>query len=87
MQITTEDGTNNAGVGGKNIRRLHLEITTRWDGLIHKNGFTVIGTDLENINNEWKVTNSGIVRTDALVNTEDPKFWYEVGAAAALLLF
>lgn len=87
LQITTKDGTNNAGVGGKNIRRLHLEITTRWDGLIHKNGFTVIGTDLENINNEWKVTNSGIIKTDAIVNTEDPKFWYEVGAAAALLLF
>ena len=87
MQITTKDGSNNVGVEGKNIRRIHLEITTRWDGMIHKNGFTVIGTDLENINNEWKVTNSEIVRTDAIVNTEDPKFWYKVGAAAALVLF
>ena len=86
LQITTKDGSNTAGVEGKNIRRIHLEITTRWDGMIHKNGYTVVGIDLENINGEGKVTNAGIIKTDALVNTEDPKFWYEVGAAAALLL-
>ena len=87
LQITTKDGGNNAGVEGKNIRRIHLEITTRWNGMIHKNGYTVVGVDLENINGEGKVTNAGIIRTDALINTEDPKFWYEVGTAVALLLF
>ena len=86
MQITTKDGSNNAGAEGNNIRRIHLEITTRWDGMIHKNGHTVVGIDIESINGEAKVTSAGIIRTDAMVNTEDPKFWYEVGAAAALLL-
>ena len=82
-----EDGSANVGVEGNNIRRINLEITTRWDGMIHKNGYTVIGIEIENINGEGKVTSAGITRTDALINTEDPKFWYEVGAAAALLLF
>ena len=86
LQITTKDGSNNAGVEGKNIRRIHLEITTRWDGMIHKNGYTVVGIDVENINGEGKVTNTRIIKTDALINTEDPNFWHEVGAAAALLL-
>ena len=52
----------------------------------HKNGYTVIGIEIENINGEWKATKTGIIRTNALINPEDPKFWYEVGAAAASLL-
>lgn len=86
LRITTKDGSNNAGVEGNNIRRINLEITTRWDGIFHKNGYTVIGIEIENISGEWKVTSAGITRTDAMINTEDPNFWYEVGAAAALLL-
>jgi len=86
LRIITKDGSTNAGVEGNNIRRINLEITTRWDGIIHKNGYTVIGIEIENINGEGKVTSAGIIRTNATVNTEDPNFWYEVGAAAALLL-
>lgn len=86
LRLTTKDGSSNAGVDGNNIRRINLEITTRWDGIFHKNGYTVIGIEIENISGEWKVTSAGITRTDAMINTEDPNFWYEVGAAAALLL-
>ena len=76
LKITTKDGSDNAGVQGSNIRRIHLEITFRWDGIIHKNGYTVVGFEIENINGEGKVTSAGIVRSDALVNTEDPEFWF-----------
>jgi|GEM_PF-1179389 len=86
LRIITKDGSNNAGIEGNNIRRINLEITTRWDGILHKNGYTVVGIEIENISDKWKVTNAGIIRTDAVINTEDPNFWYEVGAAAALLL-
>ena len=86
FRVITKDGSTNAGAEGNNIRRVELEITTRWDGMIHKNGYTVIGIEIDNISGEWKATQTGIIRTNALINTEDPKFWYEVGAAAALLL-
>ncbi|MBO4649156.1 MAG: hypothetical protein J5806_13470 [Lentisphaeria bacterium] len=86
LQIQTKDGSDNAGSDGSNIQHMHMEITARWNGAIHKGGKTVIGIDFENINGKFEVTSSKIIKTDALVNTEDPNFWYEVGAAAAVLL-
>ena len=86
LKVTTKDGSKHIGAGGKNIRRIYVEITTRWDGMVHKNGYTVVGVDVENINGERKVTNARIVRSDAVVNTEDPKFWYRVGIIVAALL-
>lgn len=87
FQVTTKDGSNSAGVDGSNIWRIYLEITTCWDGVIDKNGSTVIGFEIENINGEHQVTKAGIVHTDAMVNTEDPNFWFKVGATLAYLLF
>ena len=86
LRITTKDGSNTAGADGKNIRRIYLEITTRWDGFIHKNGCTVLGMEYENVNGKMKPTDVRIIRTDALVNTEDPEFWGEIAGTAAILL-
>ena len=46
LKITTKDGSKNVGADGKNIRQIHIEITTRWNGIFHKNGCTVVGVDL-----------------------------------------
>ncbi len=85
-RITTKDGSHNAGVDGSNIRRIDLEITTRWDGIIHKNGYTVIGITIENIKGEAQMTDAKIISTNALVNMEDPEFWLDVGSAVIMLM-
>ena len=86
-EATTIDGSNNAGVDGSNIASLKLNIMTRWDGMIHKNGYTVFSIEYDLSGGEYKVKNAGIIETNALVNTEDPEFWYAVGYAAGYLLF
>ena len=86
LSITTKDGSDIAGEHGENIRNISCIITTRWDGYIHKNGTTVVRITWENINGKLQVTNAKIIRTDALINMEDPAFWYEVGGAIAWLL-
>ena len=85
-EATTIDGSNNAGVNGSNIASLKLNIMTRWDGMIHKNGYTVFSIEYDLSGGNCEVKNAGIIETDALVNTENPEFWYGVGCAAAYLL-
>ena len=80
-EATTIDGSNNAGVNGSNISSLKLNIMTRWDGMIHKNGYTVFSIEYDLSGGKFEVKNAGIIETDALVNTEDPEFWYGVGYA------
>ena len=84
---TTTDGRDVVFVDNPNISEVTRQITTRWDGIFHKNGHT----DLEIVyriaeDNKMDIVSCEIVDTNATVNTEDPKFWYGVGAAAALIL-
>ena len=84
----TKDGSNDAGnLDGKNIRKVYMEITTIWDGLIHKNGRTIIGIELEDVNGEVQLTKADFVKSDALINIYDRKFWYNVGVALGTLIF
>ena len=84
----TKDGSDDAGsLNGKNIRKVYMEITTNWDGLIHKGGTTVIGLELENINGKVEITKSAIVKTNALINIYDGDFWYKLGVAVGTLIF
>ena len=86
LVIKTKDGSNIAGKHGENIRNIGCSVTTRWDGVFHKNGTTVVRITWENINGQFQVTSAKIIHTDALVNMEDPNFWYEVGGMIGLLL-
>ncbi|MCL2742377.1 MAG: hypothetical protein FWE67_00845 [Planctomycetaceae bacterium] len=83
-QIETLDGSNNAGYEGKNVSRVTYEITAYWDGVFHKQGHSVlkIVSDVQNGKSTAK-----IIKTDAVVNIEDPNFWYEAGFAAGVIGF
>ena len=87
-QIVTKDGSQNAGnLKGKNVRMISMKITTRWDGIIHSNGKTIIGITLENVGGKIQVTESKIVASNAIINTHDPKFWYALGYSIGTVLF
>lgn len=84
---TTTDGRDVVFVDNPNISEVVMRITTKWDGIFHRNGFT----DLEIVyrmaeNNKMDIISCKIVDTNASVNTEDPNFWYKVGAVAGALI-
>ena len=84
----TKDGSNDAGgYSGKNIRKVSMNITTRWDGLLHKGGETIVGIELENVNGNVQITKAAIIKSDALININDPKFWYNVGFTLGMMIF
>ena len=84
----TKDGSNDAGgYGGKNIRKVTMNITTRWDGLLHKGGETIVGIELENVNGNVQITKAAIIKSDALININDPKFWYAIGYSLGMMIF
>ncbi len=85
-KASTIDGTNNAGKNGSNISALQIQITTRWDGIFQKNGYTVFFMDFDTNHGKLNLRNAGITETNALVNTEDPDFWYGVGYLTGALL-
>ena len=87
IKIVTKDGTNVAEEGKRNnIRRVDIQISTRWDGVLHKNGKTVVNVTIEDVGGKFQATEHKIIKTDAVVNLEDPKFWMEAGALLGLLL-
>ena len=68
-KVVTRDGSDIAERGGKNnVRRVDVEISTMWDGKIHKGGKTVLSVTLENIAGKFQATEHKIVKTNALVN-------------------
>ena len=89
IKCLTFDGTNDAGgKEGRKIKNVRMRITTRWDGIFHKNGKTVLEVVLhrDSSNSEFTLQRGEIIESDAVVNIEDPEFWYKVGATAALFL-
>ena len=88
IKCQTYDGSNDAGgKEGRNIKNVRMQITAVWDGVFHRNGQTVFEMILAKTpNGKWQVQNGEIVKTDALVNLEDPNFWFDVGVIIGTLL-
>lgn len=83
-EIDTLDGSANAGRNCDNISQIKLTIRLVWDGIFHFNG----KTDFETVySSTGELVSAGIVQTDALVNTEDPEFWFDVGYVIGELFF
>ena len=77
--VTTFDGSDKA----KNISLVTVTIRFNWDGIVHQGGTTDLEVELTA---DGKCVRSRIVRTDAMVNAEDPDFWYNVGYGIGELL-
>lgn len=78
-QVETIDGSNKVGSNEENISRVHLVITVRWDGIIHRNGYTDFYFLLDPRQNT--ALEAKIIDTNAMINLEDPALWEEAGAA------
>ena len=81
--VQTVDGGNLVRGDGGNISEHKLVLRFWWDGIIHENGHTDIGFV---INREGKCVKTWTDDTDALIDLEDPNFWYGVGAALGSML-
>ncbi len=81
--VTTVDGTDRAGKDDSNIARVSLLIRFNWEGIIDR-GYTdlLIVYDVRND----RLEKSEIDHTTALVNVEDPTFWYGVGTIIGSML-
>ena len=86
IQVLTKNGSNNAGKDGSNVREVNMNIMVRWDGVFHKNGYTEFYISLDTASTQVHVNEAKIVKTNALINMEDPNFWFEVGTGIGLLL-
>ena len=81
--VTTVDGSDRAGKDDSNIDRLSMLIRFNWEGIIDV-GYTDLLLEYD-VRND-RIVKSEIDHTTALVNAEDPSFWYDVGAAIGTLL-
>ena len=75
--VATVDGTERAGRNDDNIDKVSLLVRFNWKGLVDT-GFTDLRIvhDFQN----RRTLKSEIEYTTALVNAEDPEFWWNVGA-------
>ena len=81
--VTTVDGSDRVGKDDSNIAKVSLLIRFNWEGIIDR-GYT----DLQivyDVRND-RLEKSEIDHTTALVNVEDPTFWYGVGTIISSLL-
>lgn len=83
FSIQTIDGGDLVYGDGKNISEYRLVLRFWWDGIIHENGHTDIGFVIDKDGNCVKTWTDD---TDALIDLEDPDFWYGVGAALGSML-
>lgn len=83
LTAQTLDGTNNTN-DGKNIASYHAKVEFTWDGYIQKGGYSIleIKYDVQN----QKMIRADISQTNAMFNTEDPDFWFNVGWGIGALL-
>lgn len=75
--VTTVDGSDKAGKDDANIDRVSTLIRFRWTGMIDA-GYTDLRI-VYDVRNK-RLEKSEIEYTTALVNVEDPSFWYGVGS-------
>ncbi len=76
IYATTIDGTTDSQ-NGNNIRSCTVEIEFTWDGVFQEGGYSILEIIIDIQNN--KVIKSKITETNAIINLEDPKFWFNVG--------
>lgn len=76
IDIATVDGSNQAGPDNSNIAAVSMLIRFNWEG-VFDSGYTDLRIIIDAINDR---TEAGIEYTTALVNTEDPDFWYGIGS-------
>ena len=81
--VTTIDGSDKAGTDDSNIDRVSMLIRFNWQGIVDA-GYTDIRYEYDVKNR--RVLKSEIEYTTALVNAEDPSFWWGVGELLYLLL-
>lgn len=70
-------------VDGRNISEHKLVLRFWWDGIIHANGHTDIGFVVDK---DGKCVKTWTDDTDALIDLDDPDFWYGVGYALGSML-
>ena len=68
----------------KDIDKIYYEISTRWDGNIHKDGTTILGCSGDVVDGKLKLKEVKIVQTDALI--ESKAFLASVGCYLGTLL-
>lgn len=81
--VTTIDGSDKAGKDDSNIARVSMLIRFTWEGFIDK-GYTDLHI-VYDVKND-RLEKSEIDHTTALVNVEDPTFWYGVGTIIGSML-
>lgn len=81
--VTTVDGTDRAGKDDSNIDKVSLLIRFNWEGIVDT-GYTDLRLEYD-VKNDRPIK-SEIDNTTALVNAEDPSFWYGVGAIIGSML-
>ena len=82
MKIITKNGKNRI-VKESDIRRIEVDITSLWAGFIDR-GKTVVHLVVEDTGDGLKPIEADISYTDAIVNIEDPKFWFAVASVVLL---
>ena len=82
-EMTTKDGTDKAGKDGENVQDVTITMRFSWSGLVY-DGTTDLRIVLDAP--KKKVLKTEVVRTDALVDLTDTKFWYNVGYLLGAIL-
>lgn len=80
----TIDGSWDPGEKLENLASVKLLIRTRWDGIFHKNGYSVCELFYRFEKGEPTLTSARIVDTDAMI--KDGEAWLAVGLAGVILL-
>ncbi len=80
---STYNGSRDTGNNGDNVDQENIHIRFDWTGIVDA-GYSVLQIVIDR--RTRAVVKSGIVDTSALVNTEDPEFWYGLGEFIGLAL-
>lgn len=82
-KVTTMDGSDNAGRNGSNVSQVSMLIRFQWKGFVDT-GRTDFRLVLDVPNDT--VMQASIVYTDAMVNTQDIGFWWDLGTLVGTVL-
>lgn len=81
--VTTFDGSDKAGKDDDNIDKVSVLVRFNWEGQFLGSGYTdlLIAYDVHND----RLLKSEIDHTTAIINVEDPNFWWDVGVSLGIL--
>lgn len=80
----TIDGSDLAGQNDENISRVYLCVTVKWDGILHKDGYSDVSIVIDA--QQDQIIEAAITDSNAAVNINDPEFWKGIGEMGAILL-